>query len=85
MEYELRANADAIAGEARITVDVLKAGWVRVDMPAGLLVRARPRDGRPVALIGTPAPHVLLPIQGAWCSSLDLVVAVRGQSVTPSR
>jgi hypothetical protein len=77
VEYDLRANADAIAGEARVMVDVLKEGWVRVDVPAGLLVRAVRADGRPAALIDKPAPHVLLSKPGRVVLSLDVVVPVR--------
>ena len=51
VEYELRANADAIAGEARLTIDVLKEGWVGIEVPGGLLVRAARVDGRPVSIV----------------------------------
>jgi hypothetical protein len=77
VEYDLRANADAIAGEARVMVDVLKDGWVRVDVPTGLLVRGARVDGRPVALIDKPAPHVLLSKPGRLVLSLDVVVPLR--------
>ena len=33
IEYELRVNGESASGEARLTVDVLKEGWVRVDVP----------------------------------------------------
>jgi hypothetical protein len=77
VEYDLRANGDAIAGEARVTVDVLKEGWVRVDMPAGLLVRGARVDTLPVALIDKPTPHVLLSKPGRVVLSLDVAVPVR--------
>ena len=77
VEYELRVTGDSIAGEARLTVDVLKDGWVRVDIPAGLLVRAARVDGRPVAVVDKPAPHVLLSRAGRVVVSLDVVIAAR--------
>src|SRR5262249_13142684 len=36
VDYDLRADADLAAGRATLTVDVLKNGWVRVPIPAGL-------------------------------------------------
>jgi len=39
------------AGRASLTVDVLKDGWVRVPVPAGLLVREARLDGKPVSLV----------------------------------
>src|SRR5262245_10913074 len=40
VEYELRVDGDAATGQARLTVDVLKAGWVSIEIPQGLMVRA---------------------------------------------
>src|SRR5829696_7812664 len=60
VEYELRVDGATAAGEARVTVDVLKEGWVRVDVPAGLMVRAARLDNRPIPIVQTPSPHVLL-------------------------
>lgn len=83
VEYDLRADSAASAaaqsasGEARLTVDVLKDGWVRIDVPPGLLVRAARVDGRPVGLIDKPAPHVLLAKPGRVLLSLDIVVPVK--------
>ena len=51
VDYELRVNGESASGEARLTVDVLKEGWVRVEIPAGLLVRAARVDGRVIPLI----------------------------------
>ncbi len=48
VDYDLRVNGDTVTGEARLTVDVLKQGWVSIQMPAGMLVRGaqarRPPD-----------------------------------------
>ncbi|MCA1559482.1 MAG: hypothetical protein LC753_11230 [Acidobacteria bacterium] len=60
VEYDLRVNGDSAVGEARLIVDVLKDGWVAVEIPAGLLVRGARLDGRAIPLIEAPSPHVLL-------------------------
>ena len=74
VDYELRVNGDSATGEARLTVDVLKAGWVAIEIPQGLLVRAARVDGRAIPVIDTPAPHVLLSKPGRALLSLDVVV-----------
>jgi hypothetical protein len=77
VEYDLRAGGDSIAGEARLTIDVLKEGWVRVDVPVGLLVRGARVDGRPIAVIAKPAPHILLSKPGRAVLTLDVVVPMK--------
>ena len=42
VDYDLRVEDDAIAGRALLTIDVLRDGWARVAIPAGLMVRERP-------------------------------------------
>src|SRR5215467_10983934 len=39
VDYDLRVNGEFASGRANLTIDVLKDGWVRVPIPAGLLVR----------------------------------------------
>lgn len=59
VDYELTVNGDSASGQARITIDVLKEGWVRIPMPQGLLIREARLDARPVALVdaaGAGAP-----------------------------
>lgn len=50
VDYDLRIGNEVATGKANLTVDVLKDGWVRVPIPAGLLVRDAQLDGRPVTL-----------------------------------
>ncbi|HZC66867.1 MAG TPA: hypothetical protein VE545_09855 [Candidatus Dormibacteraeota bacterium] len=50
VEYELLANSGVASGRATLTVDVLKNGWVRVPIPAGLFVRDAKLDGKPLSL-----------------------------------
>lgn len=50
VDYDLQINGEAGIGQASLTVDVLKDGWVRVPIPAGLLVRQAQLDGKPLSL-----------------------------------
>ena len=54
IDYELKVDGDLATGEARLTVDVIKNGWVRIAMPDGLIVRDAKLDGRPVNLVMNP-------------------------------
>jgi len=51
VDYDLQVTGDLAAGRASLTVDVMKDGWVRVPVPAGLLVREARLDGKPVSLV----------------------------------
>src|SRR5437588_199836 len=51
VDYDLHVLGDLAAGTARLTVDVLKDGWVRVPVPAGLLVREARLDGKALSLV----------------------------------
>ena len=55
VDYDLHVNGEFASGHASLTIDVLKDGWVRVPIPAGLLVREAKLDGRPVSLVSSPA------------------------------
>src|SRR5262249_20660823 len=48
IDYDLRLENDSIAGRALLTIDVLRDGWTRVQIPAGLMVRDARLDGQPV-------------------------------------
>ena len=39
IDYDLKVDGDLASGEARLTVDVIKDGWVRLALPEGLMVR----------------------------------------------
>ena len=54
IDYELKVDGDLATGVARLTVDVIKNGWVRLAMPDGLVVRDAQLDGRPVNLVMNP-------------------------------
>jgi hypothetical protein len=76
IDYELRVNGDTVTGEARLTIDVLKQGWVSLQMPTGMLVRGARFDGRPTALVDGTPPRVLISRAGRSVLTLDVVVPV---------
>ena len=55
IDYDLKIDGDLASGEARLTVDVIKDGWVRLALPSGLMVREAKLDGRQVTLLTRPA------------------------------
>jgi len=73
VDYDLHIAGDLAAGRASLTVDVLKDGWVRVPVPAGLLVREARLDGKLVSLVpGT---------QGKGGGHLSALLSHAGRSV----
>jgi hypothetical protein len=82
VDYDLHVLGDLAAGRASLTVDVLKDGWVRVPVPAGLLVRQARLDGKQVSLVpgaqgkGGALLSALLSHAGRWVLTLDVDVAV---------
>jgi len=55
VDYDLHVNGEFASGRANLTIDVLKDGWVRVPIPAGLLVREAKLDGKLVSLVSGAA------------------------------
>jgi hypothetical protein len=82
VEYDLRAATESATGQVRIMVDVLKEGWVRVNIPPGLIVRRVLLEGRSVPLIDEPSPHVLLSKSGRAMLALDVTVPLVTSSGT---
>ena len=78
VDYELRLENDAIVGRALLTADVLRDGWARVAVPAGLMAREARLDGQRVALVEGPPPYVLLSRAGRASVALDIAVPVTG-------
>src|SRR5436309_1704545 len=80
IDYELRAGVESSTGRALLAVDVQREGWVRVQIPAGLLVREARLDGQPVALVDGPSPHLLLSRPGRISVALEIVVPITAAS-----
>jgi len=73
VDYDLHVNGEFASGRANLTIDVLKDGWVRVPIPAGLLVREAKLDGKSVSLVSGPAA-------GKSGSQLSAVLSHPGRS-----
>jgi hypothetical protein len=80
VDYTLRVNGDTVTGEAQLTIDVLKQGWVSIQMPAGLLVRGARLEGRPTALVDGNPPRVLVARAGRSTLALEIVVPIDAAS-----
>jgi len=81
IDYDLKVEGDLASGEARLTIDVIKDGWVRLAMPQGLMVREAQLDGRQVALVTRPADkggdnELLLSRPGRSVLTLKIVAPV---------
>jgi len=76
IDYDLTLTAGSFTGTAAVTVDVLKEGWVQIQVPDGLLVSDARVDGRTVSLIDQPSPHVLLSKRGRSVLTLHVVIPV---------
>ena len=81
VDYDLRvaATGDSVSGQARLAIDVLRQGWVSVQIPGGLLVRDARIDGRPTALVDGNPPRVLLSRPGRSMLTLDVVLPLTTQ------
>ena len=83
IDYDLKVDGDIASGEARLTVDVIKDGWVRLAMPEGLMVREARLDGREVTLVARPhekgpaAGELLLSRTGRSVITLKIVAPVK--------
>lgn len=85
VDYDLRVeNESSVAGRALLTIDVLRDGWTRVQIPAGLMVRDARLDGQPVSLVEGPPPYVLLSRAGRVVLSLDIVIPLVSSAGTES-
>ncbi len=86
VDYDLHVLGDLATGSAKLTVDVLKDGWVRVPVPAGLLVRDAQLDGKALSLVpgdkGKAGTHVAALLSHAGRSVLTLNVDVPVTSST---
>ncbi len=76
IDYDLRVGASVVTGEARLAVDVLKRGWVSLQVPQGFIVRGARVDGRPTTIASGPPPRILLSQPGRTTIALDIVVPV---------
>jgi hypothetical protein len=80
ISYDLRINGDMATGQANLTVDVIKDGWVRIPIPPALLVRDARLDGKPVSIVdgdrGAGTKSAVFHHQGRATLQLDIVLPV---------
>ncbi|HEU5236543.1 MAG TPA: hypothetical protein VFU37_05335 [Pyrinomonadaceae bacterium] len=82
LDYDLKVDGDLASGEARLTVDVIKNGWVWLPLPDGLMVREAKLDGREVNLVkqagekGMVGAQLLLSKVGRSVLTLKIVAQV---------
>lgn len=74
VDYDLRIEGESVAGRVLLTIDVLRDGWARVQIPAGLMVRDARLDGQPVSLVEGPPPYVLLSRSGRVVLVLEVTI-----------
>lgn len=73
IDYDLKVDGELASGEARLTVDVVKDGWIRLPMPAGLMVREAHLDGHELTLVSHPTEK--------GPGGLDLLLSKIGRSI----
>src|SRR5262249_3980433 len=82
VDYDLKIDGDLASGEARLSVDVIKDGWVRLPMPGGLTVRSAQLDGHQVQIVteskggGPNSSYLLLSHTGRSVLRLGIVAPV---------
>jgi hypothetical protein len=84
VDYDLRVAGDTVTGQARLTIDVLKQGWVAVQLPSGVLLRDARLDGRPIAIVDDDPPRVLIARPGRSTLALEIVVPLTASTGTES-
>ncbi len=84
VDYDLKVEGEVATGEARLAIDVIKNGWVRIAIPAGLMVREAQLDGRPVSLAVKEGSsnYVLLSRKGRSVLTLSIVAPVSSTAGT---
>jgi hypothetical protein len=85
IDYDLQAPGAAnqtLIGRALLTIDLLREGWSRVNIPAGLMIREARLNGELVSLVKGPPPHVLLQRTGRHVLQLDIVLPVTAAAGT---
>jgi hypothetical protein len=54
IDYDLNVEGPVASGQATLTVDVLRPGWVSLPLPQGLLVRDARMNGQSIVLVSKP-------------------------------
>jgi len=85
IDYDLRVDGDTVAGRALLTIDALREGWTRVEIPPALMARDARIDGQPVPLRSGDRPAILISRPGRSVVTLDISLplgaAAGGESI----
>ncbi len=84
VDYDLRIAGETVTGQAQLTIDVLKQGWVSMQVPPGMLVRDARLDGRPTPIVDGDPPRVLIARAGRSTLTLAVVVPLASSAGTES-
>ena len=84
VDYDLHIAGETVTGQARLTIDVLKQGWVSVQVPTGMLVRDARLDGNPIAIVDGDPPRILIARAGRSTLNLGVVVPLASSAGTES-
>lgn len=86
IDCDLRVDGKSATGEAVLTVDVLKEGWVRLALPQALTIRSARIENRPVALVSEAGhdPAVLFSKVGRTILTLEIATPVTEEGGTTS-
>jgi hypothetical protein len=84
INYDLLINGELATGQASLTIDVIKDGWVSVPIPSTLLVREAELDGKPISLVsGGKSPgnkSVVFSYKGRAELLLDIAMPIAAAS-----
>jgi hypothetical protein len=88
ISYDLKIQKELAVGQATLTVDAIKPGWVRIPIPAALLVRDAKLDGKPVSLVSNDkysgSRSAIFSIQGRAEIILNIVMPVTAATANES-
>jgi hypothetical protein len=84
VDYDLQVAGETVTGQARLTIDVLKQGWVSVQVPAGMLIRDAHLNGSPTAIVDGDPPRILIARAGRSTLNLGVVVPLTSSAGTES-
>jgi hypothetical protein len=85
IDYDLQVEGNFAKGQANLTIDVIKDGWVRIPIPSDLVVWEAKLDGKRVSLVANDnyagAKSAVFFHQGRAVLALDIVLPI---AATPS-
>jgi hypothetical protein len=88
IDYDLHVEGNFAKGQANLTVDVIKDGWVRIPIPTNLVVWEAKLDGKRVSLVAndkySAAKSAVFFHQGRAVLALDIVLPIAATAINES-